>query len=124
MIKSCIYDFSNFALERPGLRMVRAIVVASGYALYHFVMVNPLLWGQILSGSFFWIFLLANAKDLMLRGLSIASINILPGGESVRIVTFKGSVHEVLIKDLEVYKVRKASIELIYRTNEFGPLKK
>ena len=59
---------------------------------------------------------LACVNALMLKKINIASITILPDGESVRLVTFKGSVHEALISELELVGVRKKNLRIVYKT--------
>ena len=116
MTKSCIFDFATFALERPGFRLWQSVWAASAYGVYFYTYTQPFLVGGLSCGVLLSATTLACVNALMLKKINIASITILPDGESVRLVTFKGSVHEALISEFELVGVRKKNLRIVYKT--------
>jgi len=116
MTKSCIFDFATFALERPGFRIMQTVWAASAYGVYFYTVMQPFLVGGVCCGVFLSATTLACLNALMLRRINIASITILPDGESVRLVTFKGLVHDVLISEFELVGIRKKNLRVVYKT--------
>jgi len=106
MTKSCIFDFASFALERPGFRLWQAIWAASSLGTYYYLASNLFLPAGIACGSILGVATLVCANAVMLRRINIASITVLPDGESVRVVTFRGSVYDALISNFELVGVR------------------
>lgn len=117
MTKSCVFDFATFALERPGFRLLQTICVASSYGAYYCLFTNLFLPAGLVCVAISGVTAFACANAVMLRRINIASMTVLPDGESVRLVTFRGSVHDALISEFELVGIRPKNLRIVYKTN-------